>query len=115
MGDSILQAMAVSLGLTLILETGFCLAVGVRGARNILLILLVNILTNPAVVVMHSLLTLKAGFPEPAVVIPLELGAVLAEGLCYKYCSDNIRRPFLLSLGANLFSYLSGLLLSIII
>lgn len=115
MDNEVLLSMAVSLGLTLVLELCFCLAVGVRGRRDLLLVVLVNVLTNPLVVSLHSLLSLKTALPEAAIVIPLELSAFLVEGLCYKYRSESIRRPFLLSLGANAFSYLCGLLLSKII
>ncbi len=49
-----LLELALSLGLTLLLEGTFVLVWGVRG-RDLLLVLLANVLTNPAVVLLHKL------------------------------------------------------------
>ena len=96
------RLLALSLGLTLLLEGAFALACGVRGRRNGLLVLLVNGLTNPPVALLGIL------FPLWPVHLLLEAAAVLAEGALYARLGQGIRRPFWFSLGANAFSYLAG-------
>ena len=94
---------AVSLALTLLLELPFVDAWGLRSRHNLKLAVLVNVLTNPAVVLLHGL-----GLPA----LPMEAAAVLIEGFCYKVRGDGIRSPFLLALLANVFSYGLGLFLN---
>lgn len=105
---SIFLALAVSLLLTLVLELGFALLWGV-GRRDLLLVALANVLTNPIVVLCC---TLAASFiPElliPAVVV-LEIGAVVVEGWLFHTRSD-IRFPWAFALCANLFSFTIGLI-----
>ncbi len=112
MGEGIFAALAISLGMTLVLELGFCCALKIRGWHDLLLVVLANTLTNPAVVLLHALMMNAGCAPEWTVVLPLELAAVLAEGLCYKLAAKKIKRPFLFSLGANAFSYAIGLVIS---
>jgi len=97
---------AISLGLTLLLELPLAVLWGVRRHRDIQLAVLVNVLTNPAVVLLCGL-----GCP----VLPLEAAAVAVEGICYRACGEDIRRPYLLSLCANVFSYSIGLVLPLIL
>lgn len=92
----------LSLLWTLVLEGIVALAWGLRG-RDLLLLTLVNVLTNPAVVLLHAL------FPAKGVTAALELGAVAVEGLCYARMGAAIRRPWLFSLAANTFSFCMGL------
>jgi hypothetical protein len=115
MGTEIFAALGISLALTLVFELAFCLAFKVRGAHDLLLVAAVNVLTNPVVILAHALLTRGTALSEFAIVLPLELMAVLVEGACYKYSAKAIKRPFLLSLGANAFSYFCGLALALII
>ena len=61
--ESLLSAMALSLLLTLGLELVAYGMLGVRGGRNYLLCLLVNLLTNPAVVLLHRLASLRVSRP----------------------------------------------------
>lgn len=70
---------------------------------DLLLFVLVNVLTNPAAVLLHAL------FPGRAVTAALELGVVAVEGLCYDRLGYAIRRPWLFSLSANAFSFCLGL------
>ena len=101
----IILSLTVSLTLTLIIELSFALAMRVRG-RDLLLVTLVNVLTNP-IVVSVSL------FVMPMLIIPLEIAAVLTEAFFYHRYADNIKRPFVFSLSANLISYTFGLILSL--
>lgn len=92
----------IPLGLTLVLEGAVALIWGFR-RRNLLLFVLVNVLTNPVVVLLHAL------FPGWGVTAALELGAVAVEGLCFARLGDGVRRPWLFSLTANAFSFFTGL------
>lgn len=142
MGVWMIKGMAVSLGMTLLLELAFsavvCLvylkffdgkredklkgkktkenpcsasAVVQRYRKEICLVILVNVLTNPIVVftvyMMHIYLP-DAVRPVTAV---MEVLAVVTEALIYQKCSRNIRHPWLYSLFANAFSYGVGLFL----
>lgn len=103
-----LTALAVSLLLTLLLEGGFALAWGLRERRELALVALVNCLTNPPVVLLyHTAVGLLHWSPAVATAV-LECGAVAAEWLCYRAFSQQVRRPFLFSLLANLLSYGTG-------
>ena len=101
-----LTVLAVSLLLTLLFEELFALAWGLRGKRELGLVALVNVLTNPPVVLLCTL------FPSPLLTAAMELAAVGVEGLVYRTCADWLRRPFLFSLAINAFSYFAGLLLN---
>ena len=113
MTPPIFTALALSLGLTLVLELAFALLSGVQGRP--LLVALVNLLTNPAVVFLYFLLSQRSALPQMAVQLPLEGAAILTEALCYARCGGrDFLHPWRFSLLANLFSYGTGrLLLSI--
>ena len=103
----LLPALGLSLALTLILESVFALIWGIKGRRDWLLLLLVNIVTNPIVVTLYYCISSRWIF-----VLLLEVCAVLAEWLAYRRWGKTTRPAFLFSLCANCFSYFSGLLLS---
>lgn len=103
---------AVSLGLTLLVEVPFAYAWGLRDRRNLTVAVLVNVLTNPAVVLLYFLISARTGWPRLAVQLPLEALAVAVEAVCYRACGENVRRPGLLALCANGVSYGVGLCLN---
>ena len=105
------RALVVSLVLTLALETGFFLLVGKRDKKDLLLVVMVNVITNPVVVLLYWLAVLYGNWNRAAAAIPLELFAVLAEGYYYKKYGQDFRRPYLFSAAANAFSYGVGALL----
>ena len=102
---------AVSLGLTLLLELPVAYYWGLRSRHDLTVAVLVNVLTNPAVVLLNGLLSAT---PWWAVQLPLEAAAIAVEGFCYRHCGENTRRPYLLSLCANCISYGAGLVLNAI-
>ena len=109
MGSNLFCSLAVSLGLTLILELMLALLWGVE-RKDLPLVALVNVLTNPVVVLCH---TLAARYLPGALIwatLALELGAVGTEGYLYRSRSQ-ISFPWCFSLCANLFSFTVGLLL----
>lgn len=104
---SIFLSLAVSLLLTLALELGYALLWGV-GRRDLPLVALANVLTNPVVVLCYT----AAAVFIPRLLIPavavLEVGAVVVEGWLFHTRSD-IRFPWAFGLCANLFSLTIGL------
>lgn len=101
----------ISLCMTLILELTFSFIFRIRNGHDLGLVVLVNVLTNPPVVLLNDILSRKTEFPHVLIVLILELTAILVEALYYKRYADKIERPFLFSLGANAFSFFTALLL----
>ena len=85
--------------------------VGKRNKKDLLLVVLVNVMTNPVVVLSYWLAVLHTNWSSVIVVIPLELFAVVTEGFCYKKYGQDFRRPYLFSAFANTFSFGTGVLL----
>ena len=97
---------ALSLILTLSLEGSVALLWHFRG-KNWLLFVLVNLLTNPLVVLFHAM------FPGWPVLIVLEISAFTVEGLCYRAWGEKIPYPILFAALANLFSFGMGLVINL--
>ncbi len=110
---SVIHIFAVSLSLTLLLEFSIALLFRVKG-RDLLLVFLANLLTNPLVVYLNMLLTWI--FPDvfPIWQMPLEISVVLAESLLYIKYSDSISRPVVFAFCANAFSYCTGVIINLI-
>lgn len=108
----IIAAMGISLGLTILLELLFALLAGVRG-NGLKVNVLCNILTNPLVTSIYYFckygLMLNVG-AMTIITAALEIAAVITEWRVYKACTD-IKKPLLFSIGANCFSYFTGLFL----
>lgn len=108
----LLISLGISLGLTLAIELLFALVTGKRG-RDLVLVSLVNIITNPAVVTAYFLSSLYTAIHPAVMKAVLEIMAVAVEALYYKKFGDAIRRPILFSIAANAFSFGIGELISI--
>ena len=109
----LLRSLLLSLVLTAVLELGAAWLLGVRERRDFLLIFLVNVLTNPPLVLTLDVIYLSGRQMPPWYLIGvLELTAVCVEGLIFRrricYCRIP---PLLLSLLLNAVSFLGGLLL----
>ena len=107
MSDLVLSLL-LSLGVTELVECAFAFCLNKRG-KALLLCALVNVVTNPPVVLLYHLLGRGALW-----VGLLELSAVAIEGGLYRY-SGLYKRPFAFSLGANGLSFLLGLLMNALI
>ena len=103
--DDLLLSLLLSLGLTELIECAFALTLKKRG-KALPLCALVNLITNPPVVLLQRLL--GGGW---LMVAGLELAVVIAEGLLYHY-SGLFKRPFLFSLAANALSFSLGFLIN---
>ncbi len=109
--DRLLFSLALSLFLTLLIELLAALIFGLRSPKDFLLVALVNLLTNPPLVLILDLVFLTGPVPW-YLIAALELAAVLTEGLLYRKRLNYTRiHPLLLSLLLNGISYIGGLLL----
>lgn len=115
MSEALLTTLVVSLTLTLILETGLFLLIGKRDKKDLLLVVMVNILTNPVVVLLYWLMALRTSWNRVIVIVPLEIFAVLIEGYYYKKYGRKFKNPYLFSFSANMFSYWIGVLIQLFI
>lgn len=102
----------MSLGLTLVLEEAFALVWGLRGRRELGTVALVNILTNPPVVLLYHTAVGLLGWNALLVTAVLETAAVLVEWRYYRLCSRQLTRPFWFALLVNGFSYGAGQLIN---
>ena len=102
--------MLMCLSITIVIEIIFALILKVKTKKDILNILLVNIITNPLVVSIPVLINISYGVLERQIcLLTLEIFTVLFEGfIYYKYLSYKKINPFILSLILNLLSYLIG-------
>lgn len=105
------QILLISLALTLIFELIFACIYGVREKTDILWVILVNVLTNPAVVWLHYRSRYDPQSPTGWITLGLEIAAVLIEGFLYDRFST-VPRPYFFSLTANSFSYAIGALIN---
>ena len=106
-----LESLLLSLTLTLVFELLLALIFGLRKPRDFLLVALVNVVTNPPLVLTMNLLQRQslACFP---VILALELGAITVEWLLYRKRLEYQKLPpLVLSLLLNTLSYTGGLLL----
>lgn len=112
----ILLKFGVSLGATLVIEILLALIFGVRNKKGLLIVLLVNTLTNPAAVLICWLADLYFfyGF-EFLVEIAVEIAVVVLEAKIYMMFIHNeefkIRYPVRMAVVCNLVSWLTGIVL----
>ena len=108
--------MAWCLGLTLVLELAAAALLGTRRPRDLLVVALANVMTNPLLVSVSALILLRCGFQTYRVSLAaLEAAAVLSEGLVYRFSIKPEFNPFLFSLLLNALSYSVGDLINKII
>ena len=108
--DNLPLIMIRCLALTIIIELIMALILGVRDKKDIINVILVNIITNPIVVLTPILVYLKFGNYYPRIVLfILEILTVIVEGLIYKKVLKYKKINWLLlSLILNVVSFLIG-------
>jgi len=111
MSFKLVVSLVVSLVLTVVFELGFFLLAGKRSKKDLLLVVLVNVVTNPVVVLAYWLASFYTDVNHIIVKLPLELFAVLTEGYYYKKYGEDFRHPYVFSAAANIFSFGTGVLL----
>lgn len=115
MNQALLTSLALSLLLTIALEIGFFLLLGKRNKKDLLLVTLVNVLTNPVVVLLYWIAVLYTDLNTVIIMIPLEIFAILTEGYYYKKHGHDFKHPYIFSICANMFSYWIGVLIQLYI
>lgn len=108
MGPWMIKGMAISLGLTLIFELLFAVCWKIWGKKEIRLVILVNVLTNPIVVFSYYMNYIYGFMDAVALTVIMEVAAVVTEALLYKRYSKKVPHPWLFSIGINAFSYTVG-------
>jgi len=114
--DELIRCLLISLALTEVLELAFCIIAWRLRGREIAICALVNVVTNPPVVLTYYMISQRlyacgeVGL-LPLLIFALEVCAVAVEWLFYRRCTDK-KHPFFLSLTANAFSYFAGLAIS---
>ena len=108
--------MLYCLGLTIVIEGALAFLWGVRKAADQLIVLLVNVLTNPLLVSVGYLILLRFGMAGYNIATAvMEVSVVFVEGLIYRKFLTNQKHPLLLSLFLNAGSFLIGLGLNYLI
>ncbi len=108
--------MLICLSSTIMIELIMSLLLGIRNKKDILNVILVNIMTNPLVVSILMYITYYRLFNTTISIIILEILVILTEGFTYKkvLTFDKIN-PYVLSLILNISSYFIGRVLNNII
>ncbi len=115
MVDELLKMMVLSLAATILLEVSFAFLYGIRDKKDLLLVVLVNFLTNPAVVFSYYMTKNFTNWNLVLTVLSLELCAILIEGTYFNKYGKSIANPFLFALLINIFSYGTGRIISAVI
>lgn len=105
--------MLICLSSTIMIELIMSLLLGIRNKKDILNVILVNIMTNPLVVSILMYITYYRLFNTTISIIILEILVILTEGFTYKkvLTFDKIN-PYVLSLILNISSYFIGRVLN---
>ena len=103
--------------ITIVIELSLALILKVRVKKDIINIILVNIVTNPIVVLFPYLVGLRHDITYRYILLAiLEIFAFLFEGYIYKkYLKYNKINPYILSLILNIASYTLGNIINNII
>lgn len=102
----LIETFLISLISTWALELPVAWVMGLRGRKEMCLAVLVNLLTNPAAVMLYLL-----GLPQ----IPIEFAVVLVEAMVYRSFAREqewrIPNPWYLSLVCNGISWITGIVI----
>jgi|GEM_PF-278518 len=135
--ETIVVSLAISLAFTIVLEVGFYIVVsrvrhksmrwGTRRTgesagslvyqktnfdkKDLFLVVMVNILTNPVVVMTYWLSVLYFDISYVIIIVPLEIFAVFTEGFIFKKHGRYLKHPYVFSVCINAFSFGTGLVL----
>lgn len=113
----LVEMFGVSLIFTIVIELTAALLLGASGKKALLLVILVNVLTNPPAVLLNWLCRLYiTGYLRMPVQAVTEAAVTAAEaGIYCSFAKDTrfrIKRPVILAITANACSWLFGVILS---
>ena len=105
--------MARCLILTVLIETLIAFILGYR-KKDLINVILVNVMTNPIVVMIPVYFNVKYGIVERNIALGiLEVVTLFVEGfIYYKFLERRKINPFLLSLILNFSSYIAGVIIN---
>lgn len=108
--------MARAVILTVIIETCVSFIIGIKNKKDLLNIILVNIMTNPLVNSITIFLNFHFGiFSRNVGLVILEILALISEGFVYKkYLNFKKINPYVLSLILNCSSYFIGEIINLL-
>lgn len=111
------KIMIICLISTLFIECTIAFILRIRDKKDLLNVLLVNILTNPILVSTTTLIKVFVNIKTYNIALPIfELVAFIVEGFIYHKCLKNKKiNGFLLSFILNLSSFFLGILINNII
>ena len=111
-----IESLIISLTLTLLIEVSIAFALGIRNKKEILVVVLANICTNPVVVFLTNLvMILKNKILFISILLFLEICAWIFEFLIYKnFLKEQKISPLKLSLTCNLISFGLGIIINIL-
>lgn len=115
MGRQLLSIMGISLGMTILLEGLFAIALRIRNKKDLLLVCLVNLLTNPPIVLGYYLAVYYTSWNPTLVKIPLELLAISVEAYYYTTRGQKFHHPVWFAIAANLISYSTGVIIRMVL
>lgn len=111
--DQLPLIMLRALALTVLIECVTAWVLGVRSARDQMIVALVNVITNPLVVSIGAAVLFMGGRDIFRIsMIVMEISVVLVEGLIYKKKLSCEINPFMLALICNVVSYICGEILN---
>ena len=110
--NSLFFSFSYALILTIVLETIFFFICGERDRSDLELLVLVNILTNPVVVLLFIVFRQYTKWSIILVISALEIAAIAVEGWLYQKQSKSLSHPYRFALLANGFSFCIGELLN---
>ena len=105
--------MARALILTILIETIVAFIIGLR-KKDLINVILVNIMTNPLVFIVPLYINIRYGLFERNIALFIfEMFALFSEGFVYsKYLKYKKINPYVISLILNLSSYLIGVIIN---
>lgn len=114
----LIRMFGISLALTMVIELAIAFLFGLRTRENVLLVVFVNVLTNPSAVLCNWLCRLYLPYYNRVPVqLVIEAAVVIVEAFVYScFARDGqrrIKRPVILALTANGCSWLLGVLVGV--
>jgi len=103
-----IEILLKSLGLTILIETLFVWAWGISDWKDLILVGLCSVLTNPVVV---YLVYQMNAFDLKIIILILESLAIFVEGWVLSCYASTIHHPWRLALMMNAFSYFVGVII----
>ena len=110
----IINTLLFNLTIVLIIETAIAFVFGARKTKDIFTVMLVNILTNPPVVLSGLTMAMFINHLEKPLLYVIEIIVFLLEGFIYSKCKTFCtKNPYLISFVLNFITFALGELINI--